>query len=74
VLQIIEFDPDGHFSALRLQHFCKSPKPVSVFNIDTQLRHGRACPGHPRLKFGVGLKDVDARHKAGHDEEIGATI
>jgi hypothetical protein len=47
---------------------------VSVFNIDTQLRHGRACPGHPRLKFGVGLKDVDARHKAGHDEEIGATI
>jgi hypothetical protein len=31
------------------------------------LRHGRACPGHPRL--GVSTKlDVDARHRAGHDE------
>jgi hypothetical protein len=29
------------------------------------LRHGRACPGHPRLKR---RKDVDARHKAGHDK------
>src|SRR5215831_18338132 len=29
------------------------------------LRHGRACPGHPRLVY----KDVDARHKAGHDGE-----
>ena len=28
-------------------------------------RHGRACPGHPRLF--CGTKDVDARHKAGHD-------
>ena len=26
----------------------------------------RACPGHPRLPFRG--KDVDARHKAGHDE------
>jgi hypothetical protein len=25
------------------------------------------CPGHPRL--GVAKKDVDARHKAGHDEK-----
>src|SRR6266849_10436449 len=31
------------------------------------IRHGRACPGHPRL--GVVKKDVDARHKAGHDEK-----
>jgi hypothetical protein len=30
-------------------------------------RHGRACPGHPRLFFGA--KDVDARPKAGHDGE-----
>jgi hypothetical protein len=30
-------------------------------------RHGRACPGHPRLER---AKDVDARHKAGHDEFI----
>src|SRR5215213_9944931 len=29
------------------------------------LRHGRARPGHPRLV--CGKKDVDARHKAGHD-------
>jgi acyl-CoA thioesterase I len=28
-------------------------------------RHGRACPGHPRL---FSREDVDARHKAGHDE------
>src|SRR5216683_754301 len=26
------------------------------------------CPGHPRLAFLIGRKDVDARHKAGHDE------
>ena len=27
----------------------------------------RLCPGHPRL-FSMWSKDVDARHKAGHDE------
>src|SRR6267143_6697981 len=27
----------------------------------------RLCPGHPRL--GAQKKDVDARHKAGHDEK-----
>jgi hypothetical protein len=32
----------------------------------TFIRHGRACPGHPRLHR--RMKDVDARHKAGHDE------
>jgi hypothetical protein len=26
------------------------------------------CPGHPRLSFLVP-KDVDTRHKAGHDEK-----
>jgi hypothetical protein len=31
------------------------------------IRHGRARPGHPRL--GVVKKDVDARHKAGHDDK-----
>jgi hypothetical protein len=35
---------------------------------DPSLRHGRACPGHPRLALHKG-KDVDARHKAGHDRE-----
>ncbi len=35
-------------------------------NTDHSRRHGRACPGHPRLC--CGMKDVDARHKAGHDE------
>src|SRR6516165_8480605 len=29
-------------------------------------RHGRACPGHPRLDT---RRNVDARHKAGHDDE-----
>jgi hypothetical protein len=30
-------------------------------------RHGRACPGHPRLDAPF-KKDVDARHEAGHDD------
>jgi hypothetical protein len=33
-----------------------------------QGRHGRACPDHPRLSCQMA-KDVDARHKAGHDGE-----
>src|ERR1051325_6082101 len=31
------------------------------------MRHGRAWPGHSRLWL-VSKEDVDARHKAGHDE------
>jgi hypothetical protein len=30
-------------------------------------RHGRACPGHPRLSPPLLDKDVDARDKRGHD-------
>ena len=26
------------------------------------------CPGHPRLPLFKRIKDVDARHKAGHDD------
>src|SRR6202171_3478339 len=33
-------------------------------------RHGRARPGHPRLFARNVKKDVDARHKAGHDDTI----
>ena len=33
-------------------------------------RHGRACPGHPRLNGRAFRKDVDARHEAGHDAEL----
>jgi DoxX-like family len=36
-------------------------------------RHGRACPGHPRLSSN-GTKNVDARDKPGHDEEIFAAL
>jgi hypothetical protein len=32
-------------------------------------RHGRACPGHPRLASRKKT-DVDARDKRGHDEEF----
>jgi hypothetical protein len=32
-------------------------------------RHGRACPGHPRLKTRQRKEDVDARDKRGHDGE-----
>jgi hypothetical protein len=35
------------------------------------LRHGRACPGHPLLPLLLVCEDVDARHKAGHDELSG---
>ena len=38
---------------------------VRVFDIGIRNRHGRACPGHPRLS--ARPKDVDARHEAGHD-------
>src|SRR5256885_260026 len=30
-------------------------------------RHGRACPGHPRLGY-CSKQDVDARRTAGHDD------
>jgi hypothetical protein len=34
-------------------------------------RHGRACPGHPRLCV---KKGVDARNKCGHDgREVGTS-
>jgi hypothetical protein len=33
-------------------------------------RHGRACPGHPRLHGGNG-SIVDARIKSGHDKKRG---
>jgi SAM-dependent methyltransferase len=36
-------------------------------------RHGRACPGHPRVV--CDRKDVDARNKSGHDgSEFASTI
>ena len=38
------------------------------FTLAHPHRHGRACPGHPRL-CGTMKQDVDARHKAGHDED-----
>jgi len=41
-----------------------APNQFSIF-----FRHGRARPGHPRLASAPLLKkkDMDARHKAGHD-------
>jgi len=33
----------------------------------TLNRHGRACPGHPRLSAAEGQKDVDTRDERGHD-------
>jgi peptide/nickel transport system ATP-binding protein len=37
-----------------------------------QDRHGRACPGHPRLSHGA--EGVDARSKAGHDGKSGVPL
>src|SRR5262245_24653867 len=34
--------------------------------VPSPLRHGRACPGHPRLPY---FKTWMPRHKAGHDRE-----
>ena len=36
----------------------------------TLNRHGRACPGHPRLALLEGCKDVDARDERGHDDGV----
>ena len=53
-----------------------SSAPVDRFRLDKRLwaslKSWRSVPGHPRLARGA--KDVDARHKAGHDGgRIGAT-
>jgi kynurenine formamidase len=41
--------------------------PIAIRRHASMLtRHARACPGHPRLA--ATPKDVDARHKAGHDK------
>jgi hypothetical protein len=43
-------------------------QPVRVNQI--KLVMAGACPGHPRLASFHGHKDVDARVKPGHDEEL----
>ena len=35
--------------------------------IDFEVRHGRACPGHPDSCGKAMPRELDARHKAGHD-------
>jgi len=37
------------------------------------LRHGRACPGHPRL-CRTKKQDMDALAKRGHDENVDAPV
>ncbi len=63
--------PARRSSSLQL----RTSSVVSVGVIETpgskelrEPRHGRACPGHPRLALLQTKKDVDARHKAGHDD------
>jgi hypothetical protein len=36
----------------------------------TLHRHGRACPGHPRLSLLVEHKDVDTRDERGLDGAV----
>src|SRR4051812_42793459 len=59
-------------SMVRARRFvcsCTATLPCAV--AQPLHRHGRVCPGHPRLDY--GREDVDARHKAGHDGgEVGA--
>jgi hypothetical protein len=35
--------------------------------LNQMARHGRTCSGHPHLLLGWN-KDVDDRHKGGHDD------
>src|SRR5215813_302336 len=48
------------------------PVTIAVFpaslgmSYSQKTRHGRACPGYPRL-YGLIMQDVDARNKCGHD-------
>ena len=41
------------------------------FLIMPPSRHGRACPGHPRVFPATATKNVDARNRSGHDVTIG---
>jgi hypothetical protein len=44
---------------------------IPVMSQPFQRRHGRACPGHPRLAaLRHGKKDVDARDERGHDAGV----
>src|SRR6516165_1854758 len=60
-------EADGTTCARRFARGNRQAVSVSQMRCGGQLlrRHGRAWPGHPRLA--CGTKDVDARHKAGHD-------
>ena len=60
-----------------LKHFVpdvvEGPADVTDYGFTAEcefqdFRHGRACPGHPRLVLWQVRKDVDARDKPGHDE------
>ena len=75
-VQIGDAVDDGHGSLLKLTVWVslasKCVRPNSPeWHHSPQGRHGRACPGHPRLTIKIAnKKDVDARPKAGHDEFI----
>ena len=57
---------------IRLKNHDKSPRmrdgPSTESGLKCEIRHARACPGHPRLVSGAAKKDVDGRDKPGHDE------
>jgi hypothetical protein len=56
------------FTKIVMAGHSRSKKGVGCAWDRPSLRHGRACPGHPRSFFQSSeAKDVDARHKAGHD-------
>src|SRR5215510_1799423 len=47
---------------------------VGMFGDASRYRHGRACPGHPRLACQATEEDVDARDRRGHDDGRGRAI
>jgi len=63
--------PHGtHSGKARAKRVSHAFFPLSGMVPHGRVRHGRACPGHPRLPSRTS-KDVDARDKAGHDD-VGA--
>src|SRR5258708_1889528 len=57
-----------------LEKKIRPPALSSFMPVSADGRHGRACPGHPRLHLQGGREVVDARHEAGHDDWAGEIV
>jgi len=67
-LEKVKPERDGNRRATYRDHWWRHVEPRPALRAALALlrdRHGRACPGHPRLSD--ARQGVDGRHKAGHD-------